>query len=76
MVNLLNQQKDKEFEKLLNSIDMWRGSGGVREVHIEDRRNAREFEIEMVKLIDFMEDTKMLGKGIKPIRKILKKDIQ
>lgn len=76
LVNLLNQKKDKEFKKLLNGLDMWGGSGAVWEVHIEDSKIAQEFEIEMIKLIDLMEETKMLGRGIKPIRKIFKENIE
>lgn len=75
LIDLLIQQKDDEFVKLLNGIDMWGGSGAVWEVHIEDKHSAREFEIEMVKLIDLMEKTNVLGKGIKPIRKIFKENV-
>lgn len=76
LVNLLNQQKYDEFVKLLNGIDMWGGSGAVWEVYIEDNDSAREFETEMIKLIDLMEQTNVLGKWIKPIRKIFKENIE
>lgn len=50
LIELLSKQKNEEFVKLVNGVDMWGGSGAVWEVHIEDRRNTREFEIEMIKL--------------------------
>lgn len=76
LVNLLNQRRYEQFVKLLNGIDMWGGSGAVWEVHIENSSNAREFETEMIKLIDFMEEIKVLGKGIKPIRKTFKENVK
>lgn len=76
LVDLLSKRKDEQFVKLLNGIDMWGGSGAVWEVHIEDGRSAREFEIEMIKLIDLMEETNVLGKGIKPIRKIFRENVE
>ena len=66
---LLKQQNDAEFVRLLNSVDMWGGSGAVWEVYIEANDSAREFELEIIKLIDLMEKTNVLGKGIKQIRK-------
>ena len=74
--DLLSQQKDEEFVKQLNGKDMWGGSGAVWEVHIEDNHSAREFEREMIKLIDLMEKTNVLGKGMKPIRKIFRKNVE
>lgn len=74
LVDLLSQKKEDEFIKLLNSIDMWGGSGAVWEVNIEDDYTAREFELEMIRLIDLMQKINVLGKGIKPIQKILKKN--
>lgn len=76
LVDLLSQRKDEEFVKLLNGLDMWGGSGAVWEVHIEDNHCARKFETEMIKLIDLMGKTKVLGKGIKPIRKIFKENME
>jgi hypothetical protein len=75
LISLLIQQKDKEFSKLINGVDMWGGAGAVWEIYIEDSNIAREFEIEIVKLIDLMEKTNVLGRGIKPIRKIFKNNI-
>src|SRR5690606_34772381 len=66
LVDLVSQQNDEQFIKLLNSSDMWGGSGAVWEVYIEDNDCAREFETEMIKLINLMEGQNVLGKGIKP----------
>ena len=76
LANLLTRGKYKEFVKLLNGIDMWGGSGAVWEVHIEDSRDAEEFEMEMIKLINLMDETNVLGKGIRPIRKLFKKNFE
>lgn len=76
LIDLLSQRKEEEFVKLLNGVNMWGGSGAVWEVHIEDNDSAREFETEMVKLIDLMEKANVLGKGIKPIRKIFNGNIE
>ena len=67
---LSRDKKNMEFVEQLNSIDMWGGSGAVWEVHIKDDRNAREFETEMIKLINLMERANVLGRGVKPIRKL------
>ncbi|NQZ75251.1 MAG: hypothetical protein HRT61_03940 [Ekhidna sp.] len=72
LVSLLELQRINEFLKLLNGLDMWGGSGAVWEVYIEDVTLAQEFEIEIIKLIDLMEKTNVLAKGIKPIRKVLR----
>ncbi len=70
LLDLLSQQNIILFSKLINGIDMWGGSGAVWEVYIEDKTDTMVFENEMLKLIDLMEQTKILGRGIKPIRKI------
>ncbi|WP_437922106.1 hypothetical protein [Sphingobacterium sp. LRF_L2] len=67
---LLCKHKDEDFVKHLNEKDMWGGSGAVWEVYIDNKSRAKEFEKKMIELIDFMEETKVLGKGVKPIRKI------
>lgn len=61
-----------EFVKATNSLDMWGGSGAVWEVYIGAAEEAKTFESEMVKLIDLMEESNILGSGIKPIRRIFK----
>ncbi|GGH26765.1 hypothetical protein FAZ19_18400 [Sphingobacterium alkalisoli] len=61
---------DKEFIKRINGIEMWGGSGAVWEVYIDNKGAKKEFENEMIRLIDLMEDVGILGRGIKPIRKI------
>ena len=76
LIDLLNQQKDDEFVKLLNGIDMWGGSGAVWEVHFEDNHSTQEFEKEMIKLINLMEKNNMLGRGIKPIQKLFEENIE
>jgi hypothetical protein len=64
------------FIKSINSIDMWGGSGAVWEVYIEDKKEMKNFESEIIKLIDLMEDSKILERGIKPIRKIFKENLK
>jgi hypothetical protein len=70
LIQLLKEKDDQQFKKLLNSIDMFGGSGAVWEVYIEDNGIAREFELEMIELINLMEQTNLLGRGVKPVRKI------
>jgi len=74
LLDLLSQQNIILFSKLINGVDMWGGSGAVWEVYIEDKTDTMVFENEMLKLIDLMEQTKILGRGIKPIRKIFEKN--
>ncbi|NOU62379.1 hypothetical protein [Marinifilum caeruleilacunae] len=76
LIVLLNQRKDEQFIDLINSVNMWGGSGAVWEVHIEDSADNRSFEKEIVNLIDFMEKINILGPGVKPIRKLFKQNIK
>ena len=75
LIELLHHKNITGFEKSINSIDMWGGSGAVWEVYIADKTAAREFEKEIINLIDLMEQTNFLGKRIKPIRKIFKENL-
>ncbi|HET9570792.1 MAG TPA: hypothetical protein VFP20_05245 [Bacteroidales bacterium] len=70
LIDLINQQNIILFSKFVNGVDMWGGSGAVWEVSIENETEAKAFEDEILKLIGLMEQTEILGKGIKPIRKI------
>lgn len=76
ILNILKQKDYNKFRFLVNSIDMWGGSGAVWEVYIENKAMAREFEAEIVRLIDLMERTKVLCRGIKPIRKLFRKNLE
>lgn len=75
IIKLLEQQNISLFIKLINGVDIWGGAGAVWEVHIENKSDAKIFESEMLKLINLMEQTKILGKGIKPIRKIFENNL-
>ncbi len=70
LIGLLEQQNISLFIKLINGVDIWGGAGAVWEVHFENKSDAKIFESEILKLIKLMEQTKILGKGIKPISKI------
>ena len=61
-----------KFKKEINSIDMWGGSGAVWEVYFHDNDLQRKFNSKMLKLIDLMERTKILGRGIKPLKELFK----
>lgn len=74
--NLLNERNIKEFVEIINSVDMFGGAGAVWEVYIFDKPLSRNFATEMIKLINLMEETNILGRGIKPIRKTFIKDLQ
>jgi hypothetical protein len=64
-----------EFLNLINGIDMWGGSGAVWEVYIENKIDVKEFESQMLKLILLMENTKIMGRGIQPIKKLFEENI-
>jgi len=51
----LENNNIKSFEKKIRSIDMWGGAGALWEVHMENRKIMKEFELEIVKLIDLMD---------------------
>jgi len=75
LIELLTQENLEQFSKLLNSIDMWGGSGAVWEVYIDDPEGAKLFQKEMIRLIDLMEKTKALGRGIKQIREFFESQL-
>jgi len=70
----LAQNQIDEFISKLNSVEMWGGSGAVWEVFIEDNKLQARFENAIIRLINLMERTQILGGGIKPIRRIFKKN--
>jgi len=72
LIDQLEHNQYDQFMETINGVSLWGGSGAVWEVYISDKNDAKSFEIEIIELINLMEDTKILGKGIKPIRKIFK----
>ena len=76
LIDLLNQNNISLFVKLINGVDMWGGSGAVWEVYIEDKKTSTKFEKEMLSLINLMEKTKIIGKGIKPIKEIFEDNLK
>jgi len=70
LIDSLETEEYRKFVKFTNSIDMWGGSGAVWEVYIEDNEKSLKFEKSIVALINLMEKTDILGRGIKPIRRI------
>ena len=62
-INKLIELIDKEdltlFVKMINTVDMWGGSGAVWEVDIRDKDLSRKFEREIINLIDLMVKTKI-----------------
>lgn len=70
LMELLNGKNYGVFIKSINSVDMWGGSGAVWEVYFENEDNMRAFEKDVVTLIDLMEKVEIIGRGIKPIRKL------
>ncbi|WP_029272450.1 hypothetical protein [Flavobacterium sp. KJJ] len=76
LIDLIQFKHLDEFRKNINGIDMWGGSGAVWEVYIEDKLQSIKFERSIIELINFMETTKILGSGIKPIKKIFIDNLQ
>ena len=76
LIALINQNNFGQFVKLINGVDMWGGAGAVWEVYIEDQNKRKEFENEMLRLISLMERTKIIGIGIKPIKKIFEDNME
>ncbi len=68
LIELIQHENVELFAKLINGIDMWGGPGAVWDVYIEDKTANDKFQKEIIQLIDLMEKTGILGKGIKPIR--------
>jgi hypothetical protein len=59
----------------INSVNMWGGSGAVWEVYFENQDLQRKFNFEMLELINLMEKTKILGSGIKPLKKLFENEL-
>ena len=76
LIQLINQENFSSFTQSLKGVNMWGGAGAVWEVYIEDKESAKEFERSVIRLINIMEESKILGKGIKPIRKLFEKNLQ
>ncbi len=74
LLEYISKNQDQEFIRHLNGVDMWGGSGAVWEVDIQDEESAERFEAKMVDLIDLMEQTGIMGRGIKPVRKLFVKN--
>jgi hypothetical protein len=70
-IDLINDYELEKFIKYINGVDFWGGSGSVWEVFIKDNSAYKDFCIEIVKLIDLLEESDSLGKGIKSIKKLL-----
>jgi hypothetical protein len=75
LIGLIDTNDLELFTKQINNIGMWGGAGAVWEVYIEDKNKAKEFQKEIIHLIDLMEKTNILGRGIKPIKKAFETDI-
>ncbi|OSZ80489.1 hypothetical protein CAP36_04350 [Chitinophagaceae bacterium IBVUCB2] len=75
LIELLKQEKFDEFIKLINGVDMWGGPGAVWEVYIANCFEEKEFQRTIISLIDLMERAKILGSGIKPIRRLFRKEL-
>lgn len=71
LLDLLDENKDEIFIKELNSVNMWGGAGAVWEVGIPEKKDEIVFMSKLINLIDFMEATNILGRGIKSIKRIL-----
>lgn len=76
LIELFNQNNFIGFVNLINGVDMWGGAGAVWEVYIEDKAKANKFEKEMLGLINLMEKTKIIGSGIKSIKKIFENNLK
>lgn len=74
MQNLITEDY-QIFIDNINSVNMWGGSGAVWEVYFENQDLQRKFNFEMLELINLMEKTKILGSGIKPLKKLFKREL-
>ena len=75
--NILDTLNEKDYVgviRKLNSVEMWDGSGAVWEIYIEGIELREHFESAIIRLISLMERTKILGGGIKPIKRIFEKN--
>ncbi len=64
------------FRAQMNSVEMWGGSGAVWEVYIENNEMQRKFQMAIIELINLMEQTKILGRGIRPLRNLFQKELR
>ncbi len=76
LIKLINQKQINQFIKLINGVNMWGGAGAVWEVYIEDKTIMEDYEKVMLEVIQLMEETKIIGKGIKPIKKIFEQNLK
>lgn len=74
MQNLITEDY-QIFIDNINSVNMWGGSGAVWEVYFENQDLQRKFNFEMLELINLMEKTKILGSGIKPLKKLFENEL-
>ncbi|MFD0751400.1 hypothetical protein ACFQZS_14715 [Mucilaginibacter calamicampi] len=74
--SLIGRDEFDSFIKAINSVDMWGGSGAVWEVYIENLDMAREFEIKMLELICLMEETEIIGPGIKSLKQLFQRNLR
>lgn len=72
----LKSDNYEEFKKELKSVNFWGGSGAVWEVYFEDKKLEKKFGVEMIKLIDLMEKSKISNSSIKPLKKVFEKEIR
>jgi|GEM_PF-1480063 len=77
LIMLLEQGNYNSFLKLINSVDMWGGSGAVWEVGIENKKYEIAFRKEIINLIELMEATYAIQypKAIYPISIFFKKEL-
>lgn len=71
LLDLLDKNNDEAFIKELNSVNMWGGAGAVWEVGIPQKEVRIIFDRKLIELIDLMESTDVLGRGIKSLKKLL-----
>ena len=72
----LKSENYEEFKKEIKSVNFWGGSGAVWEVYFEDKKLEKKFSVEMIKLIDLMEKSKISNSSIKPLKKLFEKEIR
>ena|SRR5436190_4544814 len=71
----LDSNNYETFIKQMNSVNMWGGAGAVWEVYIEGVDMQQKFQTAIIELINIMEETKILGRGIKPLRNLFQKEL-
>ena len=72
----LKSENYEKFKKEIKSVNFWGGSGAVWEVYFEDKKLEKKFSVEMIKLIDLMEKSKISNSSIKPLKKLFEKEIR